>query len=90
MQQKGPPRGQPSTPSPSMLPLRFDPAWGALVGTFLLAACLAGPIGMALAVIVLIVIAVLRCGKNRGADSSSLSERRADAARRDPRDRSLD
>lgn len=38
------------------LPLRADPASGAIVGTFLLAACLAGPIGIGLAVIAWVLI----------------------------------
>lgn len=55
-----------------MLPLRADPAWGALVGTFLLASFLAGPIGLAVAVFVLIVIDALLMRSNiRGGGSSS-------------------
>ena len=38
-------------PDPTGLPLQADPASGAIVGTFLLAAWLAGPIGLALAAI---------------------------------------
>jgi hypothetical protein len=34
------------------LPLRADPASGALIGTFLLALCLGGPVGLALALVV--------------------------------------
>jgi hypothetical protein len=56
------------------LPLRADPASGALIGTFLLASCLAGPIGLALALIVWVVIDALRRGKRRGAGPSSRSE----------------
>lgn len=55
----------------AVLPLSADPAWGALIGTFLLASCLAGPIGLALAAIVLIVIEAVRRSKNRGASSST-------------------
>jgi hypothetical protein len=74
MEQKGAPGRGSSTTNQSMLPLRLDPAWGALVGTFLLATCLAGPVGLALALIVWIVIEALRRGKNRGAGSSSKSD----------------
>ena len=37
------------------LPLRADPASGALIGTFLLALCLGGPVGLVLAGIVWLV-----------------------------------
>ena len=59
------------------LPLSADPAWGALVGTFLVALCLAGPIGLAMAVIVVVVIDVLR-RRNRRAPGSSSQEEAAD------------
>lgn len=42
------------------LPLRADPASGAIIGMFLLAACLAGPIGLALAVIAWLLIDAFR------------------------------
>ncbi len=42
------------------LPLRADPAAGALVGTFLLAACLGGPVGLVIALVVWIVYEALR------------------------------
>lgn len=57
-----------------MLPLSLDPAWGALIGTFLLASCLAGPIGLAVAVVVLIVIEALRRSNTRGGGSSPRAE----------------
>ncbi len=44
------------------LPLRADPAAGALIGTFLLALCLGGPVGLALVLIVWIVIEAVRGG----------------------------
>lgn len=61
------------------LPLSADPAWGALVGTFLLASCLAGPIGIALVLVVLIVIEVRRRRKHRGPGSASRAEATDDA-----------
>ena len=53
------------------LPLSMDPAWGALVGTFLLASCLAGPIGLAMALVALVVMDVLlrRTRLRRGSSS---------------------
>ena len=54
----------------SRLPLRADPVTGALVGTFLLALCLAGPVGLVLALIVWGVIAAVR----RSRSGASLAE----------------
>ncbi len=54
------------------LPLRADPASGALIGTFLVALCLGGPVGLALAVVVWLVYEAIRRtllargGKGRG------------------------
>lgn len=58
------------------LPLRADPASGALIGTFLLAACLAGPVGLVLAAIGWMVI---RAFRRRGAGQSSYDEPTDDA-----------
>lgn len=57
------------------LPLRLDPAWGALIGTFLLASCLAGPVGLAVALVVLIVIRALSSRKPK-TRTDGLAERR--------------
>ncbi len=54
------------------LPLRADPASGALIGTFLLAACLAGPVGLVVALIGWIVIDAFRRRQRR--DPGSLSQ----------------
>ncbi len=56
------------------LPLRADPAWGAVVGTFLLAMCLAGPVGLVLAVVAWVVIDALRQRKSLGVRPSSPGE----------------
>ena len=56
------------------LPLRADPASGALIGTFLLAACLAGPVGLVLALIGWIVIDTFRRRQPRDAGSLSQGE----------------
>ena len=53
------------------LPIHADPAWGAVIGTFLLASCLAGPIALAVALVVLLVIETHRRDKRRGVGSSS-------------------
>ncbi len=42
------------------LPLRADPASGALIGTFLFALCLGGPVGLVLVLIVWIVVEAVR------------------------------
>ena len=52
--------------SQASLPLRADPAAGALIGTFLLALCLAGPVGLVLALVVWIVIEVVRRRRTHG------------------------
>jgi len=55
------------------LPLLADPASDALIGTFLVALCLGGPVGLVLAVVVWIVYEAVRRtllargGKGRGA-----------------------
>jgi len=54
--------------------MRADPASGAIIGTFLLAACLAGPIGIALAVIAWVLIDTIRRRQPRGARPSALGE----------------
>jgi hypothetical protein len=52
--------------SRASLPLRADPASGALIATFLVAACLAGPVGLGLALVVWIVAEAHRRGQRRG------------------------
>jgi hypothetical protein len=42
------------------LPLLADPAAGALIGTFLLALCLGGPVGLALVLILWILFEAVR------------------------------
>lgn len=42
------------------LPLLADPAAGALIGTFLLALCLGGPVGLVLALTVWVVVEAVR------------------------------
>lgn len=42
------------------LPLRADPASGALIGTFLVALCLGGPVGLVLAMVVWLVYEAVR------------------------------
>ena len=42
------------------LPLRADPASGALIGTFLLALCLGGPVGLVVVLIVWIVFEAVK------------------------------
>lgn len=59
-------------------PLRADPASGAIVGTFLLAACLAGPIGLVLAVIAWVLIDAYRRRGTRGARPSRKVETTGD------------
>ena len=44
------------------LPLYADPAAGALIGTFVLALCLGGPIGLGLALIVWILFEAVKRG----------------------------
>ena len=62
------------------LPLRADPAAGALIGTFLLALCLGGPVGLVLALILWIVFeAVSRWLRDREPDVE------ADSAARSPK-----
>lgn len=56
------------------LPLRMDPASGAIVGTFLLATCLAGPIGLVLVVIAWVLIDAFKRRGTRGARPSSKGE----------------
>ena len=56
------------------LPLCADPASGALIGTFLLAACLAGPVGLGLALVAWILIEALQRGKYRHEGPSPQSE----------------
>lgn len=53
------------------LPLRADPGSGAIIGTFVLAACLAGPIGIGLAVIAWVLIDAFRRRQTRGVQPSS-------------------
>lgn len=60
------------------LPIHADPVWGAVIGTFLLASCLAGPIALAVAFVVLLVIEAYRRDKRRGVGSSSQVEASAD------------
>ncbi len=60
--------------SQGSLPLRADPASGALIATFLLAACLAGPVGLGLALVAWIVIEAVRRNKRRGEGPSALGE----------------
>ena len=48
------------------LPLRADPASGALIGTFLLALCLGGPVGLVLVLIVWIVVEAIRRAASGG------------------------
>src|SRR5260370_10808544 len=63
-------------PNQGPVPLspRMDPAWGAVVGTFLLAMCLAGPVGLVLAAVAWLVIEALRRRKSPGVRPSSPSE----------------
>jgi len=44
------------------LPLRADPAAGALIGTFLVALCMGGPVALVLVVVVWIVYEAVRHG----------------------------
>ncbi len=44
------------------LPLRADPAAAALIGTFLLALCLGGPVGLVLVLTIWIVVEAVRRG----------------------------
>jgi hypothetical protein len=60
--------------SPAGLPLRMDPTSGALIGIFLLAACLAGPIGVVLAVLAWILIYASRRLRRHGGPQSSDSQ----------------
>jgi hypothetical protein len=60
------------------LPLGADPAWGAIVGTFLLAMCLAGPVGLVLAIVAWVVIDAIRRSPRRGAGQSPVVEPRDD------------
>lgn len=53
------------------LPLRADPASGAIVGTFLLAMWLAGPVGLVLALVAWLVIDACRRSKRRDVVPSS-------------------
>jgi hypothetical protein len=59
------------------LPLRADPASGALIGTFLVALCLGGPVGLVLVGIVWLVYEGIRRGllarvrKRIGSDDDS-------------------
>ena len=53
------------------LPLHADPTSGAIVGTFLLAMCLAGPVGLVLAVVAWVVIDAIRRSKRHGVGRSS-------------------
>jgi hypothetical protein len=46
--------------SQTPLPLRADPAAGALIGTFLLALCLGGPVGLVVVLIVWIVFEAVK------------------------------
>jgi len=56
------------------LPLHADPSSGALLGTFLLAACLDGPVGLALVPVAWIVMEAIRRDKRRSACTLSQSE----------------
>jgi len=58
------PLGREQNPAP--LPLSADPAAGALIGTFLLALCLGGPVGLMLVVIVWIVFEAVKRGLTHG------------------------
>jgi hypothetical protein len=55
------------------LPLHADPSSGALIGTFLLAACLAGPVGLVVVLVAWIVMEAIRRDKRRSARSLSQS-----------------
>jgi hypothetical protein len=57
--------------SPAGLPLRMDPTSGVQIGIFLLAACLAGPIGLVLAVLAWVLIYASRRRTNHGGPQSS-------------------
>jgi hypothetical protein len=48
------------------LPLRMDPTSGALIGIYVLAACLAGPVGLGLAVLAWIWIDASRRRRRHG------------------------
>jgi hypothetical protein len=48
-----------SEQNPAPLPLFADPAAGALIGTFLLALCLGGPVGLVLVLVVWFVYEVV-------------------------------
>lgn len=54
--------------------MRADPAAGAILGTFVLAACLAGPVGIALAVIAWVLIDTIRRRQPRGVRPSAVGE----------------
>ena len=60
-----------SEQSPTGLPLRMDPTSGALIGIFLLGACLAAPIGLVLAVLAWILIYLSRRRRRHGGTKSS-------------------
>lgn len=65
------------------LPLHADPASAAIVGTFLLAMCLAGPFGLVLALVAWILIDALRRSHRGGIGSpSDLAPRDDDVAAR--------
>jgi hypothetical protein len=53
------------------LPLRMDPTSGALIGIFLIGACLAGPIGLVLTVLAWILIYGSRRRRRNGGPQSS-------------------
>ena len=53
------------------LPLRMDPTSGALIGIFVLAACLAGPVGLVLAVLAWIWIDTSGRRRRHGGPQSS-------------------
>jgi hypothetical protein len=54
MSRRDRPKGQES------LPLRADPERGVVVGTFLLAACLAGPVGLVVALVIWALVVALK------------------------------
>jgi hypothetical protein len=58
--------------------LRADPASGAIVGTFFLAMCLAGPVGLVLAVVAWVVLDAIRRRKQRSVGPSTDLEPRDD------------